>query len=234
MTENMSDWSSVVVNAMLGGELLSFSISVLLTWPEQHTSYNDHPVTCHVSGIQKDARLSLRNLPGYADHMWSNGCNGWQVFVWGWASVIIEWRLECVRLMIWILEELILSGIHMCAYAWEGNTVFLTEITWILGTAWETLALSLAVWIAIKHFRELQRTSTGWAVGDCYTILMQTHVFYFARWGRNVNIVIFPRSHSRHMVTSFVVVSCLHLIDFSPKISVCHLWLTRLHPTISH
>jgi hypothetical protein len=69
----------------------------------------------------------------------------------------------------------------MCAVELEGNAVFLSEITLILGFAWETLALSLAVWIAIKHFRELQRTSTGWAVGDCFTILMQTHVFYFAR-----------------------------------------------------
>jgi len=83
--------------------------------------------------------------------------------------------------MTWILEELVLSGIHMCSYEIEGNAVFLTEITWVLGFAWEILALSLAVWIAIKHFRELQRPSTGWAVGDCFTILIQTHVFYFAR-----------------------------------------------------
>jgi hypothetical protein len=69
----------------------------------------------------------------------------------------------------------------MCAYELEKNVIFLTKITWILSSAWETLALSLAVWITIKHFRELQRTSTGWAVGDCFTILMQTHVFYFAR-----------------------------------------------------
>jgi len=74
---------------------------------------------------------------------------------------------------------MVLSGIHICYY--EGNGLLMTEITWILGCAWETLALSLAVWIAIKHFRELRRTSTGWAVGDCYTILIQTHVFYFAR-----------------------------------------------------
>jgi len=68
----------------------------------------------------------------------------------------------------------------MCAFSFEGSA-FLPEITWILGSAWEILALSLAVWIAIKHFRELQRASTGWAVGDCFTILIQTHVFYFAR-----------------------------------------------------
>jgi len=99
------------------------------------------------------------------------------------------------RQIIW--NDLILSGIHMCAYEFDGNNIFLDEITWVLAIAWEIIALSLAVWIAIKHFRELQRTSTGWAVGDCFTILMQTHVFYFA---------------------SFVFVSCLHLIDFSPGI----------------
>jgi len=69
----------------------------------------------------------------------------------------------------------------MCAFQLAENIIFLNEITWILGAAWETLALSLAVWIAIKHFLELQRASTGWAVGDCFTILIQTHVFYFAR-----------------------------------------------------
>jgi len=69
----------------------------------------------------------------------------------------------------------------MCAYELDGIEVLLVDISWILGTAWETLVLSLAVWIAIKHFRQLQQTSTGWAVGDCFTILIQTHIFYFAR-----------------------------------------------------
>jgi preprotein translocase subunit SecG len=83
--------------------------------------------------------------------------------------------------MIRISEEFVLSGTHLCGSEFEGDAIFLTEITWVLGTAWEILALSLAVWIAVKHFRELQRTSTRWAVGDCFTILLQTHVFYFAR-----------------------------------------------------
>jgi hypothetical protein len=69
----------------------------------------------------------------------------------------------------------------MCGDHFDGNNLFLVSITWVLGTAWEVLALSLAVWIAVKHFRELQRPSTGWAVGDCFTILMETHVFYFTR-----------------------------------------------------
>jgi len=227
----MTNWPSIVINAMLGGELPSCRISVLLTWLEQHTSYSDHAVTCHVSAIQKDARLSLRNLPGYPNHLWSNSRSTEQAFVLGWASVM-EQRFKCIRFMIWISEELDLFGIHLCAYEFEGNAIYLSKITWILSSAWETLALSLAVWIAMKHFRELQRASTGWSVGDCYTILMQTHVFYFARWGRNLNIVIFSRSHPWH--TSFIVVSCIYLIDFSPNGLVCHLWLTRLHPTISH
>jgi hypothetical protein len=54
-------------------------------------------------------------------------------------------------------------------------------MSWIFGATWEILALCLAVWIAVGHFRELQRASTGWAVGDCFTVLIRTHVFYFAR-----------------------------------------------------
>jgi hypothetical protein len=69
----------------------------------------------------------------------------------------------------------------MCGYNLEADSALVTEITWVLGTAWEILALCLAVWIAVKHFRELRQASTGWAVGDCFTVLIETHVFYFAR-----------------------------------------------------
>jgi hypothetical protein len=70
----------------------------------------------------------------------------------------------------------------MCNYEIGGNDgLILIQSTWILGTTWEILALCLALWIAVKHFRELQRPSTGWAVGDCFTVLIETHVFYFAR-----------------------------------------------------
>jgi len=71
---------------------------------------------------------------------------------------------------------------------------------WIYGLAWETIALCLAIWIAIRHFRELQRPSKGWAVGDCFTVLIQTHVFYFA---------------------SFVSVSCLQVALTFSHLSVC-------------
>jgi len=62
----------------------------------------------------------------------------------------------------------------------DGDALFLANMTWILGAVWEALALVLAVWIAVKHFRELRRETT-WAFGDCFTILVKTHVFYFAR-----------------------------------------------------
>ncbi|KAG2056005.1 hypothetical protein BDR06DRAFT_1006471 [Suillus hirtellus] len=52
---------------------------------------------------------------------------------------------------------------------------------------------------AVKHFCELRRHSTGGIMGDCFTILMTSHMLYFA---------------------SFVVVSCFELIlDFSPILS---------------
>jgi len=93
--------------------------------------------------------------------------------------------------------EYVLSGTHICSENIPINTASFTHITWILGAIWEILALCLAVWIAAKHFRELQQASTGWAVGDCFTVLIETHVFYFA---------------------SFVVVCCLQLSLFSPKL----------------
>ena len=57
---------------------------------------------------------------------------------------------------------------------------------------WEALVLCLAVWIAVKHFRELRGTPTGWTVGDCFTILIRSHAFYFARWAGNFNVIFLP------------------------------------------
>jgi hypothetical protein len=54
-------------------------------------------------------------------------------------------------------------------------------MTWVLGTVWEVFALCLAVWIAVKHFRDLRRHSTRGIIRDSFTVLVQTHVNYFAR-----------------------------------------------------
>jgi len=84
-------------------------------------------------------------------------------------------RIEHVRLMRRILEEFILSGIYLCAY--EDSQYMMVSVTWMLGAVWEVLTLCLAVWISVKHMRELH----GPAIGDCFTVLIRTHVFYFTR-----------------------------------------------------
>jgi hypothetical protein len=80
-------------------------------------------------------------------------------------------------------EELILSGIHMCSYEYEGDAQLLFSITWMLSTVWEVLALCLSAWIAVKHFRDLRRLgpSTGSTIGACFRVLIKSHVLYFAR-----------------------------------------------------
>ncbi|KAG0692487.1 hypothetical protein DFH29DRAFT_1073713 [Suillus ampliporus] len=97
-----------------------------------------------------------------------------------------------------IPEELILSGTYQCSINFEGDVPLLYSITWIFATIWEVLALCLAIWIAVKHFRELRRQLAGGIIGDCFTVLMKTHVGYFA---------------------IFVTVSCFQLIFFfSPSL----------------
>ncbi|KAG1844817.1 hypothetical protein DFJ58DRAFT_515337 [Suillus subalutaceus] len=96
-------------------------------------------------------------------------------------------------------EEFVLSGTYQCMTSSAGDPAFLaSSMTWILGTVWEVLALCLAVWIAVKHFRELRQHSTSGIIGDCFTVLMQTHVGYFA---------------------SYFVISCFQIGLFSPTLS---------------
>ncbi|KIK41560.1 hypothetical protein CY34DRAFT_805932 [Suillus luteus UH-Slu-Lm8-n1] len=94
-------------------------------------------------------------------------------------------------------EELILSGIQMCGFYFEGDVQRLIAMVWILNTVWEVLALCLSVWIAVKHFRDLRRLgpSTGSTIGDYFRVLIQSHVLYFA---------------------SFAAVSCFQLIGLTP------------------
>ncbi|KAG2139675.1 hypothetical protein DEU56DRAFT_942303 [Suillus clintonianus] len=95
-------------------------------------------------------------------------------------------------------EELILSGTYACTIDYADNFSLVNSISWILSTVWEVLAMCLAVWIAVKHFRELRQHSAGGIIGDCFTVLIKSHVFYFA---------------------SFAAVSCFSLvINLSPTI----------------
>lgn len=90
-------------------------------------------------------------------------------------------------------ENLILPG-NQCVM---GGYVPLTAETWLLNTAWEVLTLCLALWSAVKHFRELQQPWTRWTIGGFFTVLIKSHVLYFA---------------------SFLVVSCFQIGYLSPAI----------------
>ncbi|KAG1762580.1 hypothetical protein EDD22DRAFT_563372 [Suillus occidentalis] len=120
--------------------------------------------------------------------------------------ILLVVNISCVVLLAiiiihkyYVAEEGILFGIHMCVYDYEGNIWFLFAMSWILLAVWEVLALCLSVWMAVKHFRDLRHLgpSTGSTIGDCFRVLIQSHVFYFA---------------------SFAGVSCLQLIVLSPSL----------------
>ncbi|KAG2047223.1 hypothetical protein BDR06DRAFT_1014039 [Suillus hirtellus] len=99
-------------------------------------------------------------------------------------------------------EEFILSGTYLCQIDYAKDIVLLVSATWILSTAWEVVALCLAVWIAVQHFRELRQHSAGGIVRDCFTVLIKTHVVHFA---------------------SFVAVSCFTLVlEFTPIFSMVY------------
>ncbi|KAG2103716.1 uncharacterized protein F5147DRAFT_808690 [Suillus discolor] len=99
-----------------------------------------------------------------------------------------------------VLEEEILDGIYMCGDVYGGDNQLLILMPWMLNTVWEVLVLCLSVWVGVKHFRELRRLgpSTGSTIGDCFKVLLQSHILYFA---------------------SFVGVSCLQISALSPVIS---------------
>ncbi|KAG2049333.1 hypothetical protein BDR06DRAFT_1023982 [Suillus hirtellus] len=97
-------------------------------------------------------------------------------------------------------EELIIFGTHQCSYFYGEDIALLVSIEWIVNTVWEVLALCLAIWIAVKHFRELRLGhSARGIVRDSFTVLIKTHVLYFA---------------------SFAAASCfLIVLDLSPTFS---------------
>jgi hypothetical protein len=99
-----------------------------------------------------------------------------------WQKYTSHWRIP---------EEVILSGTYQCYSSYPEDILLLDPMTFILGTVWEFLTLCLAVWIAVKHFRELRQHSAGGIIEDCYTVLTKTHMLYFATWAHIVIIVSF-------------------------------------------
>ncbi|KIK42373.1 hypothetical protein CY34DRAFT_12429 [Suillus luteus UH-Slu-Lm8-n1] len=108
--------------------------------------------------------------------------------------------LTAIGLKYVVVEKLLLSGMYICDYGFERDDQLLFSMTWTLSTVWEVLALCLSVWIAVKYFRDLRRLgpSTGSTFGDCFRVLIKSHVLYFA---------------------SFAAVSCLQLTYLSPVLS---------------
>jgi hypothetical protein len=74
-------------------------------------------------------------------------------------------------------EEVILSGNRMCLNIGISDT--LNQEIFVPTLVWEIIALFLAAWIVIKHIRELQQSQTGSTIGDCFTVLISSHVPYF-------------------------------------------------------
>ncbi|KAG1767933.1 hypothetical protein EDD22DRAFT_844268 [Suillus occidentalis] len=161
-------WTNVVMAAMLGGELQNMLQVIMI------------------------ARL----------HAMYQGSRTMLLFL---LIIFLAVNIACVVLAAigvkyMVAEETILSGVHMCGYSYEGDVLLLVSMVWMLNTVWEVLALCLSVWIAVKHFRDLRRLGplTGSTVRDCFRVLIESHVLYFA---------------------SFASVSCFQLICLSPALS---------------
>jgi hypothetical protein len=75
--------------------------------------------------------------------------------------------------------EIVLSGNNMCLNINDAAGLRLIDEMFIPTLVWEVLALSLSVWIVIKHIRELQKSPTTSTIKDCFTVLMQSHLLYF-------------------------------------------------------
>jgi hypothetical protein len=76
-------------------------------------------------------------------------------------------------------EEFVVSGYHICLVQISTAKMNLNHEMVIPTAIWEILALFLAVWIVIKRFHEMRRSPTGSTIGDCFTMLIKSHVLYF-------------------------------------------------------
>jgi hypothetical protein len=75
--------------------------------------------------------------------------------------------------------EFVLLGYHECVITSSTYQYNLGYESLIPTAIWEILTFVLAVWIVIKHFKELRQSPTGSTIGDCFTVLIKSHAFYF-------------------------------------------------------
>ncbi|KAG1880792.1 hypothetical protein F4604DRAFT_1747929 [Suillus subluteus] len=78
-----------------------------------------------------------------------------------------------------LAEEFIISGYHVCLINNNTDQMDLGLERFISTAIWEIVAFVLAVWVVIKHLRELRQSSTGPTVRDCFMVLTKSHAFYF-------------------------------------------------------
>jgi len=77
-------------------------------------------------------------------------------------------------------QEFILSGYHMCRWSpHDPDQVELDYEILVSTVIWEIPAFVLAVWVVIKHFRERRQFPTRSTIGGFFTVLIQSHAFYF-------------------------------------------------------
>ncbi|KAG1784732.1 uncharacterized protein HD556DRAFT_1531905 [Suillus plorans] len=170
---------------------IPFSVTNLLRTITYYTESVTNLVVTAMLGVIMIARL----------HAMYHGSRKMLIFlVIIFLAVIITWGvILAIDLEHSVWGEFILSGTYICYYVDGANHQISYSTVWILNIVWEVLALCLSVWIAVKHFRDQRRLSpsTGSTIGDCFRVLIQSHVLYFA---------------------SFVGVSCLQLAALSPEL----------------
>ncbi|KAG1780346.1 hypothetical protein EV702DRAFT_774622 [Suillus placidus] len=77
-------------------------------------------------------------------------------------------------------KVILLNGTQCVSEVDGGEQLRMLEV-YTLATVWHVLTLCLAIWIFVKHFRELQPPSTGQTfIGDRFMVLIKTQVLYFA------------------------------------------------------
>ncbi|KIK40699.1 hypothetical protein CY34DRAFT_254205 [Suillus luteus UH-Slu-Lm8-n1] len=95
------------------------------------------------------------------------------------ASMIVSGVMGVIANLGVSAQEAVVSGYPTCFT--EINTVMidLTYESMISTAVWEILAFFLAVWIVIKHFYELRRRHSGATIEGYFTVLIESHAFYF-------------------------------------------------------
>jgi hypothetical protein len=176
---------------------LTFGLEVELIWKHHWSIMTVLYISVRYLGILYAVLAILYSVPTIS--LTDTGCYIINV-MWNWTSVVVFAMLKILSFIIVTFlavnifggivvvmiimhtsgVELILSGTRQCAVDYIADIPLLNSIDWILFLVWEVLALCHTVWTAVKHFREQRQHSTRRIVRDCFTMLIKTHMLYFA------------------------------------------------------